>query len=468
MRQETEQSPPGFPRNTMFFVVWALLLCSGGSSSSEKQAIVSLQQFHPPTTPGEIFGHLSEECQRLGVDQLDVYGDFHLSESFLSRFECMLAQELGKEDAVFMPSGVVAQSIALLVHRERQQKKSFHRTRFACHHSSHLLLHEQEAYRKLLGMEPVIISTVPTRTLDSEHRDFLEVPPLTFRDVYDALEHPLEEDQSNERRVRDEVSTLLLELPHRELGGKLTPWSDVLKMRDYCHNHGLAFHCDGARLFEASAGYSETLRGLAEPFDSVYLSFYKGLGGLAGAVLLGDKEFCEEARLWLRRFGGNLFTLMPYIVSAYSGYERYWLLKPSAGRTGVNSAALSFVEKRDKLRRIVKVLQEDPSISSIVRFDPLLPETNMVHGYLRGTEDECNASIEQVAAQVGVRVLHRIRGILPPGDEDDENTPSADNLYHASGYRTKFEWTMGEANGRIPDTAFVRGWKAFAGICSVD
>lgn len=123
----------------------------------------------------------------------------------------------------------------------------------------------------------------------------------------------------------DEISTLFVELPHRELGGKITPWEDILKMQQLCKNEKIAFYCDGARIFEATTGNQETLAKLAEPFDSLYISFYKGLGGLSGAMLMGDKEFCREARIWLRRFGGNLYTLLPYAISGWSGYRRYWI-----------------------------------------------------------------------------------------------------------------------------------------------
>lgn len=56
----------------------------------------------------------------------------------------------------------------------------------------------------------------------------------------------------------------------------------------------------------------KNLSELAKPFHSIYISFYKGLGAISGAMLLGNREFCEEARVWLTRFGGNLYTKMPY------------------------------------------------------------------------------------------------------------------------------------------------------------
>jgi threonine aldolase len=80
---------------------------------------------------------------------------------------------------------------------------------------------------------------------------------------------------------------------------------------------GVAVHCDGARLWEACAGLGCTPRALASLFDSCYVSFYKGVGSpLPGAILAGSRADCDAARLWLRRLGGNLFSMHPMLVSA--------------------------------------------------------------------------------------------------------------------------------------------------------
>jgi threonine aldolase len=55
--------------------------------------------------------------------------------------------------------------------------------------------------------------------------------------------------------VETGLSTLIIELPHRELGGRLTPWEDVISIGELCKKNGVKYHCDGARIFEASAGY---------------------------------------------------------------------------------------------------------------------------------------------------------------------------------------------------------------------
>ena len=81
------------------------------------------------------------------------------------------------------------------------------------------------------------IGTQPCGGLDG---GTLGVEPLRYVDAEGAI---------------DESSSLIVELPHRELGGKLTPWEDIPRMAGLCREKNVAIHCDGARIFEAAAGY---------------------------------------------------------------------------------------------------------------------------------------------------------------------------------------------------------------------
>lgn len=337
-------------RNIVSFLLFAVLL-QNISFAMAITPTVSLQTPHPPMSPAQTMHDLAENCAALNVGEWDVYGDFEKPSSWLRQFEADLAEEFGKEDAVFMPSGTMAQSIALLIHSKSSEKK-----RFACHATSHLLLHENEGFQELCKMSAVALP---------EHKANrhlgLDTPPLLYQDLVDA-------DLSD-------VSTLMLELPHRELGGKLTPWEEILKMEELLKKKGISFHCDGARLFEATTGYGKSPSELAEPFDSVYISFYKGLGGMAGAMLMGSKDFCDEARVWLRRFGGNLYTLLPYAVSGWSGYQKYWKEPNEDG----NKTMLSFQEKKEKLVRICEHLSADENFAKVVKFEPQVPKVSMVH-----------------------------------------------------------------------------------------
>lgn len=401
----------------------------------------SLQTIHPIQTPEETLKALAESCKELGIDDWDVYGDYDkdAASSFLRNFEAELAEELGMEDCVFMPSGTMAQQIALLIHQKtlQQTRSSAATATFACHPTCHLLLHEEDAYDKLIHMNALVINSTNYHETTMEAMiPPVSIPPLLFQDVVRIID-------GSSKTLK--VSTLILELPHREIGGRLTPWEDIVKMREFCTQNNIRFHCDGARLFEAATGYGRTLQEVATPFDSVYISFYKGLGGMAGSALLGSKDFCEQARVWLSRFGGNLYTLLPYAVSSMAGYRKHWKLRTASD----DQLVLSFAEKKAKMVKIIAELQKDTVVSQIVRFDPSIPETNIVHGYLSASIAECETALDRAAAKCGVRVLHRIKEL---GEND---------IARSAGYRIKFEWTMG-ASGLVPDATILDAWNAFA------
>jgi threonine aldolase len=499
---------------------WAVLAPPSAVSRRQRQAstrptdtekqVISLQDPHLRDPPAVVFRRLAEVCEEQGIDTWDVYGDFPnakptttsqreeltksqkmeaqdytegtassnnsdipikecaeeepLDPSFLRRFEKEIAQEVGKEDAVFMPSGVMAQSIALLVHQQAKKKQvaADAGKYFICHETSHLLLHEQDGYDALLQMRPISVST-----RQEANEDGLNVPAMGFSHVLETLTDL----QWSESVLSNNVAALFVELPHRELGGKITPWEDLVRLTDWCSNRKIPTHCDGARLFESTVAYDgRSPAELTSLFDSVYLSFYKGLGGMSGAMLCGSNEFCAQARIWLRRFGGNLYTLTPYAVSAYDGYQRNWKEtlsietdeedeesyveedeSLSSEKTNA-SYRISFHEQRNRLREIVaKLSGEESLIPRLVTFDPAVPVTNMVHGYLRCTADEGMEWCRWITAATGVQVLRRIRPLT-----DHES------LAWKAGYRSMFEWTMGNANGQIPEDVFYEGWKALA------
>ena len=166
-----------------------------------------------------------------------------------------MAKEFGKEDAVFMPSGVMAQNIALLIHSKKEHMNSEELSkgldrRFACHHSSHLLLWEEESYSKLVGM-----SAVEVETKNKSVHGGVCVPPMGLEDVATVFARQKEQYSKDMTLGETGLTSLIIELPHRELGGKLTPWNEVISIGELCRTEGVRYHCDGARMFEASAGY---------------------------------------------------------------------------------------------------------------------------------------------------------------------------------------------------------------------
>lgn len=216
-------------------------------------------------------------------ERLDQYG----KGDRIERLESRVAELLGKEAAVFMPSGTMAQQIALRIWSERRGIRTV-----AFHPTCHLELHEEKGYERLHGLHGRIVGD-PNGL-------------VTLADLED---------------VHEPLAALLLELPQRELGGRLPEWDDLVAQTSWARERGVALHLDGARLWEAQPYYERPHSEIATLFDSVYVSFYKGLGGLAGAALAADADTVAEARIWQRRHGGNLVTQHPFVVTAEAGLD---------------------------------------------------------------------------------------------------------------------------------------------------
>jgi threonine aldolase len=271
----------------------------------------------------------------------DERGDTYGKGERIGRLEERIAEILGTEAAVFMPSGTMAQQIALRIWSERKRS-----TTVAFHPTCHLEIHEQKGYQRLHGLH--------ARLVGNRHE------LITLADL---------------EGIHDPLAALLLELPQREIGGRLPEWDDLVAQTSWAIEHGIALHLDGARLWQCGPFYERSHAEIASLFDSVYVSFYKDLGGLAGAALAGDPELVAEARVWLRRQGGNLVTMHPFVVSAEQGLDER--LEPIAG----------YVEHA---RELADALREVEGVEVVP--DP--PQAAMFHVHLRGDRERlCEAAL---------------------------------------------------------------------------
>jgi len=208
----------------------------------------------------------------------DVYGEGGVVEEL----EAMVADLLGKPAAVFLPSGTMAQGATLRVLADERGCRTV-----AWHPTSHLELHELQAHAHLHGLVG--------RPLGAAER------PLALADL---------------ETVAQPLAALLLELPQREIGGNLPDWEELVAQVEWARTHDAAVHLDGARLWEASAGYGRDPAEVAELFDTVYVSFYKGIGALPGCCVAGEQRVVSQVREWRRRLGGTLHGLWPQAASA--------------------------------------------------------------------------------------------------------------------------------------------------------
>ncbi|GKU78026.1 low specificity L-threonine aldolase [Paenibacillus sp. L3-i20] len=288
----------------------------------------------------------------------DIYGEGTVIDDFQER----MASMVGKESAIFFPSGTMAQQIALRIWSDEVGKK-----KVAYHPFCHLELHEQDALKELHHLEPILLA-------DSTR-------PVLLQDLLD---------------LKDDVACVLLELPQREIGGQLPEYEELEKMSALCRERGIKLHMDGARLFEVLPYYRKSAVEVCALFDSVYISVYKGIGGIAGAVLIGDRGFTEKSKVWKQRHGGNLIGLYPYIVPA-----DYYM-----------------TENLPKMEQFYKEAVELASYYNnchSLKTLPEVPVSNMFHVHSELKKEELEAIVIRITEETGVGLSHIIRNRAEDG-----------------------------------------------------
>ncbi|MGD6801237.1 threonine aldolase family protein [Rossellomorea aquimaris] len=300
-------------------------------------------------------GVLKEVFDRIDYDmESDMYGSGKVIEAFQEK----MAKLLGKESAVFFPSGTMAQQIALRIWCD---EKGLNRA--AYHPLSHLEIHEEDGIKELHGIETVLLA----------EKDRV----ISLEDI---------------QNMKQEAAVVLLELPQREIGGQLPDFETLQAISAYCKEHGIKLHLDGARLLEVLPFYRKTAAEICTLFDSVYLSLYKGIGGIAGAILAGSEAFIKDSKVWKRRHGGDLISLYPYIVSA----DYYYGLRADN-------------DKMEQYYHGAKELAEHYNICEKVSTLPQVPVSNMFHVHYEVSKEDLEPILVEIYENTGVGLSGYLR-----------------------------------------------------------
>ncbi len=203
----------------------------------------------------------------------DVFGE----DPTVNRLQERVAALLGKEAALFVPSGTMSNQIAVKVHTQPGDE-------LLCESNCHIYHHEAGG--------PAVLSGVMCRTIEGDH-GVLEVG---------QLEDKIRPDDEHLVRTR----LVCLENTHNRGGGRVYPLEKIRAISAWARRHGLAMHLDGARLWNAVVESGVAAVEWGRHFDTVSVCFSKGLGAPVGSALAGPRDLIARARRIRKLFGGGM------------------------------------------------------------------------------------------------------------------------------------------------------------------
>ena len=214
----------------------------------------------------------------------------------VQQVEEKFAELLGKEAAVFMPTGTLANHLAV---------------RMLCGDKSRAIVQEQSHLYQDSGDCVSRLSNINLLPLAKDR------PHFTIEELKRAVE------DSEQGRVLTPVGALMIESPVRRQEGKVVPFDEMQAITDYCRERGIGTHLDGARLYMMSGATGISVKTYASLFDTVYVSLYKYFGAPFGSVLAGTAEFCDGLYHDRRMFGGGLASANFAAALALKGVEGF-------------------------------------------------------------------------------------------------------------------------------------------------
>lgn len=258
----------------------------------------------------------------------DVYGE----DPTVNRLEAMAAERLGKEAAMFVPSGTMANLACLLSHCARGDEAIMG-------HMAHIFLLEAGSSAAVGGIHPRTVPNQPNGTLD-------------LGDIEAAMRDP-----SNEHHPRSRL--ICLENTHNRCSGAVLTPEYMAQVRALADRHGLAIHLDGARLFNAAVALGVELAVLSRDADSVSFCLSKGLSAPVGSLVCGSAEFVRLARRQRKMLGGGM---------------RQAGVLAAAGIVALETMVDRLAEDHDHAQRLAEGLARLPGIV----LDPAQVQTNIV------------------------------------------------------------------------------------------
>jgi len=214
----------------------------------------------------------------------------------VARLEQRMAALLGKEAAIFMPSGTLANHLAVRLLAQRGRRVLVQR-------ESHLYADTGDCAQELSGL--TLVPLAPERS------------SFTLDQVI------AEAARAEAGRVTTPIGAISIESPVRRLSGEVFDLGEMRRITDFARERGIGLHLDGARLFLATPYTGIAPADYAAPFDTVYVSLYKYFNAAGGAVLAGPRHLLDGLYHQRRMFGGGLRQAWPYAAVALHYLEGF-------------------------------------------------------------------------------------------------------------------------------------------------
>src|SRR5262252_1602346 len=223
------------------------------------------------------------------AEQSGVIADEFSRDGIVAVLEERMAEMLGTEMALFMPSGTLANNLALRLLARRGRRVLVQR-------ESHIYNDSGDCAQELSGLSLV--------------------PLAPERATFTLAEVEAEVARAEEGRVSTPVGAISIESPVRRVLGEVFDFVEMQRIAAFARDKGIGLHLDGARLFLASAYTGIVPERYASLFETVYVSLYKYFNAAGGAILAGPKQLLANLYHQRRMFGGSLRQAWPYAAVA--------------------------------------------------------------------------------------------------------------------------------------------------------
>jgi threonine aldolase len=301
---------------------------------------------------------------RSAMAAAEVGDDVFNEDATVNRLQERVAEMLGKEAALYVPSGTMSNQVCVRVHTQPGDE-------LLCEASCHIYNHEAGG--------AAVLSGVTCRCLEGDY-GILDVSQ------FEGKVRPI-----NEHLVRTRL--VCLENTHNRGGGRVFPLEKIQAISAWARKNNLAIHLDGARLWNAVVASGTPAREWARYFDSVSVCFSKGLGAPIGSALVGSRELVARGRMIRKLFGGGMRQAGIAAAGALYALEHH-------------------IERLADDHRNARVIAQAVADTPGLRLEPPEVETNLVWFEVDpdlGTAQEVAARLKQRGVRVHPAAPQMIR-----------------------------------------------------------